>query len=60
MKTALLLISILTLLLVGCQSESAIQYTYQQPENINDELNVGTLNEVNIDARLLFSRNMFS
>jgi CubicO group peptidase (beta-lactamase class C family) len=53
MKKAILLISILLLLLVGCQLEPAIQYTYQPPENINDGLDTGTLDEVNIDSALI-------
>ncbi len=53
MKRIILLISILSLLLVGCQSEPAVQYTYRQPENINDEFDVGTLDEVNIDSALI-------
>jgi len=56
MKKAILLISILSLLfvlIVGCQSEPAVPYTYQQPENINDGLDVGTLDEVSIDATLI-------
>ena len=53
MKKAILLISILLLLLVGCQSEASIQYTYRQPENINDGLDVGSLDEVSIDSVLI-------
>jgi len=53
MKKAILLISILLLLLVGCQSEPAVPYVYQPPENINDGLDVGSLDEVNIDAELI-------
>ncbi|UCC91089.1 MAG: serine hydrolase [Dehalococcoidia bacterium] len=53
MKKAILLILALSLLLVSCQSEPSVQYTYQSPENINDGLDVGTLAEVNIDAELI-------
>ena len=56
MKKTILIISILSLLLVlfvGCESEPVIQYTYTQPENINDGLNVGSLDEVNIDLALI-------
>jgi CubicO group peptidase (beta-lactamase class C family) len=53
MKKALPLIFILTLLLVGCQSKPAIQYTYQQPRNINDGLDVGTFSEVGMDPALI-------
>lgn len=34
-------------------SEPPIPYTYQSPENINDGLDVGTLDEVNIDFELI-------
>ncbi len=52
MKKAMLIIAALSLLLVlvvGCQSEPAVPYIYQQPENMNDGLDVGTLEGVNID-----------
>jgi CubicO group peptidase (beta-lactamase class C family) len=53
MKKVILLVSILSLLFVGCQSAPSIQYTYRPPENINDGFNVGTLEEVNIDSALI-------
>ena len=53
MKKAILLILIVSLLLVSCQSEPLVQYTYQPPENINDGLDVGSLEEVNIDSELI-------
>jgi len=53
MKKAIFIIPIILLLLVSCQSGPAVQYTYQQPENINDGLDVGTLVEANIDAELV-------
>jgi CubicO group peptidase (beta-lactamase class C family) len=56
MKKAILLISILSilsLLIVGCQLEPSSQYTCQPPENTNDGLDVGSLDEVNIDATLI-------
>ena len=37
---------------VGC-AEPSIQYTYQPSENINDGLDVGSLEEVNIDSALI-------
>jgi CubicO group peptidase (beta-lactamase class C family) len=56
-RNSILLISTLlllfVLLFVGFQSEPSIQYTYQPPENINDGLDVGTLEEVNIDSALI-------
>ena len=53
MKKAILLISILSLLIVGCQSEPYSPYTYRPPENMNDGLNVATLEDVNIDSVLM-------
>jgi CubicO group peptidase (beta-lactamase class C family) len=53
MKKAILLISLLSLLFVSCQSAPSIQYTYRPPEDINDGLDVGTLDEVNIDSALI-------
>jgi len=53
MKRIILLISILALLLAGCQSEPAVQYIYQPPGNINDGFDVGSLDEVNIDLALI-------
>jgi CubicO group peptidase (beta-lactamase class C family) len=52
MKKAILLISILSLLsIVSCQSGPS--YTYQPPENINDGLDVGSLEKANIDSALI-------
>jgi hypothetical protein len=53
MKKAILLISLLSLLFVSCQLEPPSVYTYQPPENIGDGLDVGTLEEVNIDSVLI-------
>jgi CubicO group peptidase (beta-lactamase class C family) len=53
MKKAILLISILSLLNVSCKLDASSQYTYRPPENINDGFDVGTLDEVNIDAKLI-------
>jgi CubicO group peptidase (beta-lactamase class C family) len=58
MKKAILIASILFVLLllvlvIGCPSAPAVQYTYQPPENIGDGLEVGTLDEVNIDSALI-------
>ncbi len=53
MKTIVLFISILSLLQVSCNNDSSCQYTYQSPENINDGFKVGTLDEVNIDTKLI-------
>ena len=53
MKKTMILISILLLLLVSCKDDSSTHYTYQPPENINDGLDVGSLEEVNIDPTLI-------
>ncbi|MFC2024013.1 serine hydrolase domain-containing protein [Chloroflexota bacterium] len=55
MKKAILSISflLLSLLLISCQSAPSVQYNYQPPEDINDGLDVGTLEEVNIDSGLM-------
>jgi CubicO group peptidase (beta-lactamase class C family) len=59
MKKRFLFIAIVAVLIgVGVYlaaklSEPSIPYTYQPPENINDGLNVGTLEEVNIDSALI-------
>ena len=56
MKKAILITLILSLLLlvvIGCPSAPAVPYTYIPPENIGDGLEVGTLDEVNIDLALI-------
>jgi CubicO group peptidase (beta-lactamase class C family) len=53
MKKIILLIYILSLILVSCALEPNSRYVYRSPEKINDGLDVGTLEEVNIDARLI-------
>jgi len=53
MKT-IFLILIVSILNVSCGSDSSGKYTYHRPENTNDGINVGSLNEVNIDSALLF------
>ncbi|MHA1112823.1 MAG: serine hydrolase domain-containing protein [Promethearchaeota archaeon] len=52
-KKTILMLSVFGLLFTGCESESSGQYTYRPPENINDRVDVGTLDEVNIDAKLI-------
>lgn len=47
--TAILII----LLIVSCLSQSSIQYKYNPPEKVKDGLDVGTLDEVNIDSSLI-------
>jgi CubicO group peptidase (beta-lactamase class C family) len=53
MKKLTLIITILFLLIIACGLEPSSQYNYQPPENINDGLSVGTLDEVNIDTELI-------
>jgi len=53
MKKTILLVSIISLLLAVCKSGATGQYTYRAPESINDGFEVGTLDEVNIDAELI-------
>jgi len=53
MKKTIVLVSVLSLLLSGCKSDATSQYTYQPPEDIGDGFDVGTLDEVNIDAELI-------
>ena len=53
MQKVLLIIPLLLLLLIGCESEPAVPYVYQTPQNTDDGLDVGTLDEVGIDAELI-------
>lgn len=53
MKSNLLLLSILSFFCLGCQSDTAGQYTYRPPEQTGDRLEAGTLQEVGIDEELL-------
>jgi len=53
MKKTILLISILSLLFFSCKQNSSSHYTYRPPENIYDGLDVGSLDEVNIDPLLI-------
>jgi CubicO group peptidase (beta-lactamase class C family) len=52
-KNPALIILILSLLHVGCNFDTSGQYTYHLPEKLNDGLDVGTLNEVNIDHKYI-------
>ena len=53
MKKVILIISILSLLIVSCQLDSSGQYTYLIPEHIDDGIDVGSLDEVNIEEKLI-------
>lgn len=50
MKKLILTLIILSTLLISCNGDPEVQYTYQPPEEIEDGLEVGTLVEVNIDS----------
>lgn len=52
-KISILLISVLSILFIGCEQDASGQYTYRPPEYTNDGLDVGSLDEVNIDALML-------
>ena len=53
MSTIILCIVVLVFLLTGCGSEPVNPYSYRPPEDIDDGLDIGTLEEVNIDSTLL-------
>ncbi len=53
MKNAIQIILIISLHLCGCKSYSSNQYIYRSPENIEDGLNVDSVEEVNIGVRLI-------
>lgn len=54
MKTYILNIAILSLLLTSCDTyNTSAQYNYQSPERLDDGLEVGTLEEVNMDVRAI-------
>ena len=47
------MILVLSLIFVGCNCYPTLQYTYRPPEYINEGIEVGFLEEVNIDTVLL-------
>lgn len=53
MKKAIFLISILSLLHISCEKDFSDHWPYYSPENINDGFNVGSLEEVNIEAEMI-------
>ena len=53
MKKNILIVIIILLFCVSCKFNLSSQYTYQQPENINDGLKVGSLDEVDIGEKLI-------
>jgi CubicO group peptidase (beta-lactamase class C family) len=50
---SILLLLIITCIIISCRLEPSSQYNHQPPENINDGLTVGTLDEVNIDSEMI-------
>lgn len=54
MKTNILIISFLSMMLVACETyKTSAQYTYRVPEEQNDGIVVGTLEEVNMEIRAI-------
>lgn len=53
MIKVILLIAILSLLFISCKQDASTLRTYQIPEKIDDGLEVGFLEEVNIDQTLI-------
>ena len=53
MKRTILLLIAFSIALVSCGAEPTSQYTYRPPENLDDGLDIGTLEEVNIDSALI-------
>ena len=53
MKKSFILISTLALLFIGCQHNPFHRYTYHPPENMNDGLDVGSLDEVDMDSAVM-------
>lgn len=54
MKTTLFKIAILSLLVTSCEMyNSSAQYAYQYPDSLSDGFDVASLNDVNMDERLI-------
>jgi CubicO group peptidase (beta-lactamase class C family) len=53
MKKSIFSIIILSLLFVSCRQETSSQSTYHPPENINDGFDVGSLDDVNIEKKMI-------
>nr|NQU91763.1 hypothetical protein [Bacteroidota bacterium] len=53
MKIIILVIAISSFLCVSCNFDSSSQYTYRQPEIINDGFEIGSFAEVSIDSTLI-------
>ena len=54
MKTTLFKITIFSLLIVSCEKfDTSAQYSYQPPDSINDGIDVGSLDEVQMDVKII-------
>ncbi len=53
MKKTILLILFITIINVSCKLETSSQYVYHPPVDLNDGLEVGTLNKSKIDVKYL-------
>ena len=53
MKKAVFLFIALSVLNISCRFDSSGQYTYHPPENINDGLDVGTLEEIHTNGHFI-------
>ncbi len=53
MKKSIFSIIILSLLFVSCRQDTSSQSTYHPPENINDGFDVGSLDDVNIEKKMI-------
>ena len=53
MRKIILLLTVLSIFIVGCDSDSTNQYKYDHPRKTDDGFETGSLSEVNLDADLL-------
>ena len=53
MNKILIAFCLISTVLISCSSDPAVQYTYKSPEKIDDGINVGTLDEVNLEVASL-------
>jgi hypothetical protein len=52
-KRTILVNFVLSCLLAGCGTDPSSQYAYQAPEETDDGLDAGSLDEVNMDSTML-------
>lgn len=53
LKKTILIVLILSIFSIGCTLESPGQYTYRSPENIQDGIDTGSLEDVNMEVKYL-------